>query len=138
MLGSHQQVLPLGVIGELHIGGDGLARGYNKEAALTAEKFIPDAFSRVAGARLYRTGDLARYLPGGDIEYLGRIDHQVKLRGYRIELGEIETLLTQHEGVSEAVVIAREDSAGEKRLMAYVVARGEKPVGDSSRGCPTT
>ncbi|MEW6737650.1 MAG: amino acid adenylation domain-containing protein, partial [Acidobacteriota bacterium] len=114
--------LPIGLPGELHIGGVGLARGYLNRADLTADKFIPNPYSSEAGTRLYRTGDLARYLPDGNIEYLGRIDQQVKLRGYRIELDEIETVLKQHSLVKDAIVIAREDEPGEKRLVAYLVA----------------
>jgi acyl carrier protein len=107
----------------LHIGGDGLARGYQKHPELTAEKFIPNPFGAQAGARLYRTGDLARYLPDGKIEYLGRLDQQVKIRGYRIEPGEIEAMLALHPSVQEAVLVAREDVPGEVRLVAYVMAR---------------
>jgi len=113
---------PIGVAGEMHIGGVGLARGYLNRPALTAEKFIPDPFSAEPGARLYKTGDLARFLPDGNIEFLGRGDHQVKIRGLRIELGEIEAALDQHPAVRNAVVVAREDAPGEKRLVAYVVA----------------
>ncbi len=113
---------PIGVPGELLIGGDGVAKGYLNQAELTAEKFIPDTFSDDPKARLYRTGDLGRYLPDGRVEFAGRIDHQVKIRGFRIELGEIETVLTQMPTVRECVVLAREDEAGDKRLVAYVVA----------------
>ena len=111
---------------KLYIGGAGLARGYLKRPDLTAEKFIPNPFSPEPGARLYETGDLARYRPDGNIEFLGRIDHQVKLRGFRIELGEIETVLGQHPGVQETVVVAREDNMSDKRLVAYVVPNQEQ------------
>ena len=112
---------PIGVPGELHAGGAGLARGYLNRPELSAEKFIPSPFSQEPGALLYKTGDLARYLPDGNIEYLGRLDHQVKVRGYRIELGEIEAALQAHPAVQETVVMAREDEPGEARLVAYVV-----------------
>ncbi|MGH9932081.1 MAG: amino acid adenylation domain-containing protein, partial [Pyrinomonadaceae bacterium] len=112
---------PIGVAGELHIGGDGLARGYLNRPELTDEKFIRNQFGDDRSARLYKTGDLARYLPNGNIECLGRIDDQVKLRGFRIELGEIEAALRQHATVRENVVVAREDTPGDRRLVAYVV-----------------
>jgi len=112
---------PIGVPGELHIGGVGLARGYHNREKLTAEKFIKDPFAKDPNARIYKTGDLARYLPDGNIEHLGRLDHQVKLRGFRIELGEIETVLNEHPGIAASTVVAREDSPGDKRLVAYVV-----------------
>jgi amino acid adenylation domain-containing protein len=124
LLDAHLSPVPIGVAGELHIGGDGLARGYLNRADLTAKKFILDPFSPEPGACLYRTGDLARYLPDGNIEFLGRTDHQVKIRGFRIELGEVEAVIGQHPAISEAVAAAREDKNGDKYLVAYVVPRG--------------
>ena len=123
VLDRGQQPVPVGVIGEIYVGGAGVARGYMNSAKLTAERFIPDAFSQEPGARLYRTGDLARYLPDRNIEYVGRLDHQVKIRGYRIELAEIEEALKQHSGVEDAVVLAQKGAHEESRLAAYVVAR---------------
>ncbi|MEW6737357.1 MAG: amino acid adenylation domain-containing protein, partial [Acidobacteriota bacterium] len=113
--------VPIGVPGELHISGIGVARGYLNRPELTAEKFIPNQFDNTAGTRMYKTGDLACYLSDGRIEYLGRIDHQIKLRGFRIEPGEVESLLKQHPNIAEAIVIAREDTIGEKRLVSYLV-----------------
>jgi amino acid adenylation domain-containing protein/non-ribosomal peptide synthase protein (TIGR01720 family) len=123
ILDEDRKLVPAGLPGELYIGGRGVARGYLNRPEQTAERFIPNPFSAEAdGARLYRTGDLVRRLPDGQIEFLGRVDHQVKIRGFRIELGEIEVLLGQHASVREAVVVAREDEHGHKRLIAYVVA----------------
>jgi amino acid adenylation domain-containing protein/non-ribosomal peptide synthase protein (TIGR01720 family) len=127
ILDENGQLVPLGVPGEMHVGGAGLARGYLRRPELTEQRFIPDHVTGRKGARLYKTGDLARFLPGRDIEYLGRIDHQVKIRGFRIELGEIESVLSQHPAVRSAVVMAREDEPGVKRLAAYVVASQPAP-----------
>ncbi|OTA15176.1 Amino acid adenylation [Xenorhabdus vietnamensis] len=121
ILDTHGQPVPVGVSGEIHIGGAGVARGYLERSDLTAEKFVVDPFSEHAGARMYKTGDLGRWLPNGMIEYLGRNDFQVKIRGFRIELGEIETQLAACEGVSDVVVIAREEGLGDKRLVAYLI-----------------
>ncbi|MFL6286654.1 MAG: amino acid adenylation domain-containing protein, partial [Pyrinomonadaceae bacterium] len=119
VLDTHGQVAPVGVLGELYVGGAGVARGYLNREELTAERFVADPFSDEAGARLYRTGDLVRYLPNGELEYVGRQDGQVKLRGYRVELGEVEAAVSSHPSVQSCVVILREDE-GEKRLVAYV------------------
>jgi len=121
VLDRYGQPVPIGVTGELYIGGDGLARGYLNRPELTAEKFIPNPFSQQPGDRLYRTGDLARYRPDGTLEYLGRIDDQVKIRGFRIELGEVEAVLSQVPEVRESVVMMREDIPGHQRLVAYLV-----------------
>lgn len=127
LLDSYLQPVPIGVPGEIYIAGAGLARGYRNRPELTDEKFIPNPF--VPGTRLYKTGDLARYRPDGTIEFIERIDGQVKLRGFRIELGEIETQLNQHLQVKQAVVLVREDVPGEKRLVAYIVpSQGQSPT----------
>jgi amino acid adenylation domain-containing protein len=121
ILDKNLHPVPIGVPGEIHIGGDGVACGYLKRPELTAEKFIADPFSTKPGAKLYKTGDLGCFFADGRIEFRGRGDNQVKLRGYRIELGEIETILAQHPAVQQAVVVARENTAGDKRLVAYVI-----------------
>ncbi|HXE50732.1 MAG TPA: amino acid adenylation domain-containing protein, partial [Ramlibacter sp.] len=121
ILGPQQQLVPLGTAGEVCISGAGLSRGYLNRAGLTGSKFIPDPFSKQPGARLYRSGDLGRRLAGGEVEYLGRLDQQVKVRGFRIELGEIEAVLQEHVEVREVLVLLREDGAGEGRLVCYVV-----------------
>lgn len=129
VLDKHLNPVPRGVIGELCIGGDGLARGYLNRAELTAERFVPNPYSDESGARLYKTGDLARFLPDGNIEFLGRSDHQVKIRGFRVELGEIEAVLADHGGVRKAVVSVREDRTGENRLIAFLVLdKNESPT----------
>ncbi len=133
VLDSEFNPVGVGITGEIHIGGAGVARGYLKRADLTAEKFVPDPYSVKVGGRMYRTGDLGRYLESGNIEFLGRKDQQVKVRGFRIELGEIEAALQEHEGVRQAVVIAQEDESGDKQLVAYVVV-AEEESGASTTG----
>jgi len=133
VLDAHRQLVPIGVAGELYIGGDGVAKGYFQRPELTAERFISDPF-KSGTARLYRTGDLVRRLGTGEFDFLGRADGQIKLRGFRIELGEIETALTKSDGVDQAVVLLREDSPGDKRLVAYLVAkRGTAPASGDLR-----
>jgi amino acid adenylation domain-containing protein len=128
ILDERLQPLPFGTPGDLYIGGTGLARGYQLNPALTAEKFIPDPFSEQQGARLYKTGDVTRYLPDGRIEFIGRIDHQVKIRGYRIELGGIAARLAEHPAVSEAAVNVFEEAKGDKRLVAYLVPQDASDI----------
>ncbi len=126
LLDTHRQLVPIGVLGEIYVGGNGVARGYLNRPALTAERFLPHPYSDEPGARLYKTGDMARYRPDGDLEYLGRLDHQVQIRGFRIELGEIEAVLTQHPAVRYALVVVQEEAPGDTRLIAYIVpAQGE-------------
>lgn len=136
VLDEHLQPVPVGVAGEIYVGGAGLARGYLNRPELTAERFIPNPYSESEGSRLYKTGDLARYLENGELEYLGRADHQVKVRGYRIELAEIEAAIMEHSAIRESVVTAREDAGGEKRLVAYIVTtEKENLTASEMRAC---
>ena len=132
ILDEHLNLVPQGVAGELCVGGVGVGRGYLNDSFSTAERFVPHPYSSVPGARIYRTGDLARHLSDGNIEFLGRLDHQVKVAGYRIELGEVETAMVQHQGVKDCVVVVRADAHGDARLVAYVVPE------QSARGCDAT
>jgi acyl-coenzyme A synthetase/AMP-(fatty) acid ligase/acyl carrier protein len=128
VLDSNQQPVPVGMAGELYIGGQGVTRGYLNRPELTQSRFIPHPFSGDSNARLYRTGDLVRYRKNGNLDFLGRIDFQVKIRGHRIELGEIETILSRQVAVQEAVIIVREDIPGDKRLVAYIRPQpGQQP-----------
>jgi non-ribosomal peptide synthetase component E (peptide arylation enzyme) len=129
ILDPHMKPVPIGVTGELFLGGEGVSRGYLGRPDLTAEKFIPDPFSQEPGRRLYRTADLGRWLPDGNIVFLGRMDFQLKIRGFRVEPGEIEAALNAHPAVRETVVLAREDEPGKRRLVAYIVpAEGTVPT----------
>jgi amino acid adenylation domain-containing protein len=134
ILDGEMRQVPTGSSGELHIGGTGLARGYLNRPDLSSQKFVPNPFSDVPGDRLYKTGDLARYLPDGKIAFLGRVDDQVKIRGYRVELSEITNVLNRHPAVRENIVIAREESVGEKRIVAYIVPfAGANPTNNELR-----
>jgi amino acid adenylation domain-containing protein len=128
VLNGNLEPLPIGVAGELYVGGAGLGRGYLSRPELTEERFIPDPFSRRPGARLYKTGDVARFLPNRDLEYLGRADQQVQIRGFRVELGEIESVLAENEAIRQVVVIVREEQPGDQRLVAYFVRVPDRAV----------
>jgi acyl carrier protein len=133
VLDDEMGLAPVGVVGELYLGGDGLARGYLNRPELTAERFVPDPFNATAGGRLYSTGDLVRYRVDGQLDFLGRRDHQVKIRGFRIELGEIEAALKNHAGVEDSLVMAREDASGNQSLVGYVVRSAEAVDGAELR-----
>lgn len=134
LLDPRMDLVPLGASGHLHIGGPGVTRGYLNRPALTAERYVPDPFSDLAGSRLYKTGDMGRCMPDGSIEFLGRIDQQVKVRGYRLELGEIESVLSRHNQVGQCAVCVREDVPGDKRVVAYVVPAGDnEPAAEELR-----
>jgi amino acid adenylation domain-containing protein/FkbM family methyltransferase len=137
ILDARMQPVPIGVAGEIYVGGEGLARGYLKRPDVTAETFVPDPFAGARAARLYRTGDRARYFADGNIEFLGRLDNQIKVRGHRVELEEIEAVLNQHPSVTESAVVMREDEAGGSRLSAYVVARRKGTPSLEGRACHT-
>lgn len=133
ILDEHREPVGIGMVGEIYIGGIGVARGYLNQPELTAQRFLTDSIADEEGARMYKSGDLARWRPDGTIEFLGRNDEQVKVRGFRIELGEIESQLSRHAAVKEAVVIVREDRAGEKRIVAYVTAADQAPTAEALR-----
>lgn len=134
VLDKHLQPVPVGIPGELFIAGKGVARGYLNRPELTSERFVKDPFSHIPGARMYRTGDLACYRPDGNLEFLGRIDNQVKIRGHRVELGEIEAVLSRHPHLREVAVVAKADRSGGTQLAAYgVPVKGQKPTVESLR-----
>jgi hypothetical protein len=133
ILDQHLNPVPIGVPGQLYVGGAGVARGYLKRPELTAERFIRNPFSIEPGARLYQTGDLVRYLPDGSMDYLGRVDHQVKIRGFRIELGEVEAVLGRHPAVAQVAAVVAPAATGERRLLAYVVLRAAATAGELRR-----
>ncbi|MBH8554254.1 amino acid adenylation domain-containing protein [Nostocaceae cyanobacterium CENA357] len=128
LLDKYQQPVPIGVTGEIYIGGDSVARGYLNQPEMTSDRFIQNPFNHTPGARLYKTGDQARYLPDGNLEFVGRVDDQVKLHGFRVELGEITAVLSQHPSVREVVVVLREDNPGQKQLVAYIVTHQQTAI----------
>lgn len=125
IMNEQLQLQPIGVIGELYIGGLGVARGYLYRSEQTEERFIPNPYSSESSSRLYRTGDLVKCLPDGNIEYVGRSDNQVKIRGFRIELGEIEATLNNHDKINQSIVLVKNDNQGNKKLVAYIIGDGD-------------